>query len=122
MYSCHSPGRLLTSYGVPRLLRYQFDHHVLAVGIDGKPQQQDHVVENGGGFGVLRGDQVVGELDGVLRGRDFGGVQAAVDVHDDFAVVRQLVRLRVVEAFDQREPPRRVLILIEVGEILARTK
>ena len=43
--------------------------------------------------GVVRADQVVGELDGVLRAGDFGGMQAAVDVHDHFAVVRERVRL-----------------------------
>ncbi len=58
----------------------------------------------------------------VLRRRHFGGVQAAIDVHDHFAVVRQLVRLRVGQALHQRQPPRRVLVLIEVGQVFGRAR
>ena len=53
-------------------------------------------------FGSSAGDQVVGELDGVLRGGHLGGVQPAVDVHDGLALRRQRARLCVVMPRDTR--------------------
>ena len=107
---------------MPRLLAIPACHLVLAIGVDGKPEQQNVVVEDGGGFGVLAAHQIVGELDGVLRGRDLGGMQSAIDVDDHFAVVGEFVRLGVGEALDQGEAAGGVLILIEAGEIFARRR
>src|SRR5260370_42075018 len=73
-------------------------HQVPAVGIYGEPQPQDDVAENIGGFRIRSADQVVGELDGVLRVRDLGGVEAAVDVDDRFAFAGQGVGAFVGEA------------------------
>ena len=89
----------------------------MTVGIDGEPEHQDHVIEDCCGRRIGAGYQVVGELNGVLGVRHLGGVKAAVDVHDHFAVVGERARLVVVESPDQRETPGRLLIFVELGEI-----
>src|SRR5438876_946163 len=62
------------------------DDLVLPVGIEGGPEHEDHVVENGVNLGVaLRGDKLVGERDRLLRAGDLGRVQAAIDMHDGLA-------------------------------------
>ncbi len=49
----------------------------------------------------------------MLRGRDFGGVEAAIDMDDGAAVVGEFVGLGVGESFDEREAARGVFVLVE---------
>ena len=79
--------------------------HVLAVGVDREPEHQDHVVEDRRDLRiVIAGDQVVGELDGVLGVGHLGGVQPAVDVDERLPFLRELPRLIVGQALRMREP------------------
>ncbi len=98
------PGRVAHLVRRAEIAAVPFGHLILAIGIDGEPEQQDHVVENGGGFGVLAADQVVGELDGdAARARLRWRAGRHRCGRSRLAVVGELVRLRVVESFDQRE-------------------
>jgi hypothetical protein len=69
------------------VLAIPVDDHVLAVGIECGPEDEDDVVEDGVDLGiVLGGDQLVGERDGVLTARYLRGVKAAIDVDDDLGL------------------------------------
>ena len=56
----------------------------------------------------------------MLRAGDFGGVQAAIDVDDGFALARQGVCGGVVEAAAVSEALRDLLVVIELREIGGR--
>ena len=100
---------------MPRFLRYQETTSFLPVGIERGPEHQDHVVEDGVDIGIaLRGDEFVGQQDGLLRAGDFGGMQAAIDVHDRFAFARQGVRRGVVEAAAAGQALRDLLVAVEL--------
>ena len=88
---------------------------ILAVGIDGEPEHQNHIVENIRRLGIGLGHQVVGELNSMLRAGDLGGMQPTVDMHDRFACPSQRAGIGVTQALHQREFLRGVLILIELG-------
>ena len=93
--------------------------HRLPVGVDRRPQHEDHVVQDGTGLGVVvAGDQVVGQLDGVLGVRDLGGVEAAVDVHQGAALVGERAGLGVAEAARVREAERDFAVAVQVAQIL----
>ncbi len=97
-------------------------HHLfLSVRIQRGPQHQDYVVQNGVDIGIaLRGDQFVGQQNGLLRSGDFRRMQAPVDVHDRFAFARQCVSRRVVEAAAAGQPLRDLLVAIQCGQVLRR--
>ena len=118
MYSCHRPGHVRNFVGRLEILRVPVRHHVLAVGIDRKPQQQDHVVENVPDLRRVPVHQVVGELNGVLRAGDLSRVQPSVDMHDHFPGVRQRMRIGFAQPLHQRQPPRRVTIFFKIAQIL----
>ena len=59
-------------------------------------------------------DEVVEELRRVRPAGDFGRVQAAVDVHERLAFVRELLRLGVGQTLRVGEPPRDLAIAIDL--------
>ena len=72
------------------VLHVPLGHHLLAVGIDRRPEHQDDVVEDRLGLRLRRrAEQIVREQRRVLRAGDLGRVQPAVDVHERLAVARQ---------------------------------
>ena len=87
-----------------------------AIGIDGR-QQQDVVVQDTQRLGVAAAQQVVGLGEQRLRGNHFGGVQAAIDPHDRFALRGQRPRLVVGEAFGARQSLRDLLVARQVPEV-----
>ena len=96
-------------------------HLVLPIRIQRRPQHQDHVVEDRVHLGVaLRGNQFVRQRNRLLRARDFGGMQPAVQVHDGFAFPRQPVRLIVRESAGLRQPARNIFIPVQIRQVLRR--
>ena len=53
----------------------------------------------------------------MLRAGDFGGMQAAIDVHDGFAFARQSVRRRVVEAAAASQALRDLLVAVQCRQV-----
>ena len=51
----------------------------------------------------------------MLAARDLVRMQTAIDVNDDFALSRKLARLLVGQAAGECEPPRNILIMIELA-------
>ena len=93
--------------------------HRLTVGVDRRPQHEDHVVEDGGDFGVVVARyEVVGELDGVLVRRDFAGVQPAVDVDEGTAFVGERTGVGVGEAAGVGEAERDFAVPVQVAQVL----
>ena len=93
--------------------------HRLSVGVDRWPQHEDHVVEDGPDLGVVvPGDEIVRQLDRVLRVRDFGGVQPAVDVDQGAALVGQSPGLGVGQPLRVRKPHRDLTMPVQVAQIL----
>ena len=91
----------------------------LSVRVDRWPQHQDDVVQDRAYLRVVvSGDQVVSELDGVLRVGDFTRVKAAVDIYDGLAGTGELPRLLVAEAFGMCKPLGYLPVAFEVGKIL----
>ena len=79
-------------------------HHLMTVRIDRRPQHQDDVVEDGGDLRIgSPREQIVGELQRVLRSGDFGRVQAAVDVDDRLAIPGQGQRPCLAQALRPRQ-------------------
>jgi hypothetical protein len=101
----------------PHVLPIPVGDDVLPVRIDREVQLDDEVAPDRLILGLLARDQVIPELDRVLVIRDLGRVQAAVDVDDGLLFARQRVRLLVGDAARDRQPPRDVLIMIELREI-----
>ena len=96
-------------------------HHLLAIGVDRRPEHEDDVVENclGSDLVHLRPiDEVVGEQWRVLGPCDFCRVQAAVDVHERLALTRELTRRRVGEPGGMRQALRNLAIALDLLEIL----
>ncbi len=60
-------------------------HDIHSVGILRRHQHDDHVVENGAELRRILREQVVDELNGGVRGGDFGGVNGAGDQHHRLA-------------------------------------
>ena len=67
---------------------------------------------------VVAGDEVVRELDGVLRVRDLGGVQPGVDVDQGAALVGQGASLGVGEAPGVGEAERDLTVPVQVAQVL----
>ena len=57
---------------------------------------------------------------GLLRAGDFGGMEAAIDVHDGFAFAGQGVRRRVVEAAAVGEALRDLLVAVQRRQVRGR--
>ena len=68
-------------------------HHLLAVGVDGRSQQQDHVVQDAGPWLLVGDGHVPGQLHGHLAGGDLRGVDVASDQDDGLALRHQLLDL-----------------------------
>jgi hypothetical protein len=64
--------------------------------------------------------EVIGQLDGVLRAGDLGGVESAADVDEDLPVGGEATRFGVREPGRVRESLRDSLELVEPCEILGR--
>ena len=106
--------------GGAEVLAIPVGHDVLAVRIDREPQLGDQVVSNCFRFLILACYQVIAKLDGVLRVRDLGRMQAPVDVDDRFSLAGQRPRLRFTDAAGDGETPRDVLVVVELREVLRR--
>ncbi|GIU77772.1 MAG: hypothetical protein KatS3mg005_1010 [Bryobacteraceae bacterium] len=57
-------------------------HEVEAIGVDRRGENENHVVEHAQGARILSRGEAVGQLDGRMRGRHLGGVDAARDQND----------------------------------------
>ena len=105
----------------PDVRHVPFAHHLLAVGIDRRPQHQNHVVEDRLGrrlVGLRPADEVVRELRRVLRAGDFGRMQTAVDVDNRLAFAGELTRRRVGQPRRMRQPLCNLPIALDLIEVL----
>ena len=93
----------------------------MTVRIDRRPQHQDDVVEDVGDLriGGPR-EQIVGELQRVLRSGDFGRVQAAVDVDDRLAFAGQGQRPSLAQALRPRQLAGDLAIAIDLLQVRRR--
>ena len=96
--------------------------HLLAVGIDRRPEHEDRRCRESpwcrASCALL--SEIVEELRRVLRPRDFGRMQSAVDVHEGLALVREFLRRRVGKPLRVRQPARDLAIAIDLAEVLGR--
>ena len=103
------------------VLHVPLGDHLVAVGIDRRPQQDDDVVEHRFGIGVVRAvDQVVEQLRDVRRTGDFRRVQSAVDVDEGFAFAREPACLGVGQPLRMREPARDLAVPIDLSQVVRR--
>jgi hypothetical protein len=103
------------------VLHVPLGHHLLPVRVDRRPQEEDHVVEDGFDVRIGRAaHEVIEELRRVLRSGDLRGVQAAVDVHECPAVTRQLACVGVGQPLGMRETPRDLAVAIDLAEVVRR--
>ena len=95
--------------------------HLLPIRVDGRPQQQDDVLEH---VRVLRvvglRQQVVGQLHRVLRAGDLARVQPAVDVDDGLALARQLAGIGLAQPGGMGQPPRDLAVAIDLRQVGGR--
>jgi hypothetical protein len=71
---------------------------VLSIGIDRRPQEQHRVVEDRFRLRLVGArEEIVGELDGVLRPGDLRRMQSAADVDEDLALRREAPGVRIRE-------------------------
>ena len=91
------------------VLHVPLGDHLLAVRIDRRPQHQDHVVENRGDLRTVRsGQDRLEQLRRVLRARQLGRVQPAVDVDERLALFGQRSRASAsLRRFRMRQTPAR---------------
>ena len=82
--------------------------------------EDDDVVEDPQRLGIGPADELVDRLDQLLRAEHLGGVQAAVDPDDRLAFRRERARLLVGEPLGERQPPRDLLVAIELLVVLRR--
>ena len=93
--------------------------HDLAVGIERRDQQEDHVVEHLFDGGGIAGGEVVDQFQHHLRRADFGGVDVVGDEDDGLAVAEDLVALGLGGgAALEVELAFQVLQLVEIAQVL----
>ena len=94
---------------------------VLAVGIDRRPKEEDHVVEDLLHRRIVRlRQQLVRELRRVLRPGDLAGVQAAADVDEDLALTGKAPCRRVGETLGVRDAHVDLAVVIQLRVVLRR--
>ena len=113
------PGHAARFIGRAHILLVPLRHHVHSVGI-GINQDENGVVTDEPCSRVLVRQQVIGELQVVLRRRHFGGVKTAVDVNDRLAFGRQLASTLVRQSLGAGELFRDVLVVVELLEVFLR--
>ncbi len=97
------------------------DDHVLAVGVDGGPEHEDDVVQDGIDLGVaLRRDELVRKLDGMLAAGNFAGVESAIDVNDDLGCAGEFTGLLVGQRAGVGEFAGDGLVFFETREVFRR--
>ncbi len=83
-------------------------------------EQDDHVVQDALGLGVLGRQPFIQGGDQGLGRHGFGGVQAAVDPHHGLALGGQGAGLVLADALGLGQAPRDLLIAVDVRQVLRR--
>ena len=103
--------------GRVQVLAVPIHHQVHAIRVDGRQQDEDHVVANLAHLRRIVGGDAMSQHEGMLRRGDLAGMQPVVDPHDRLAVSRQRPCRVGADAADVRELPADVAVVIRLGEI-----
>ncbi len=97
------------------------DDFVLTVRIQRRPQHHDDVVQNRIDLRIALGrDELISQLNRVLRAGHLGGVKPTVEMNDRLALVRERFCLVIGQSTSESQPPRNIFVSIEPLEILGR--
>ena len=96
-------------------------HLGLAVRIQGGPEHEDDVVEDGLDFRVVAaGEEVVDQLDRVLMGCGLGGMNRPIDVNDGLSFLGQCPGLSVGKPLRMGQSIGDSPIVVHLGQVLRR--
>ena len=83
----------------------------------GVGDQEDDVIQEAHRLGVVAADHLPHEFHELLGAEDLGGVEAAVDPDDGLALGGERAGFVLGDALGMRQPPRDLLVAVEVGPV-----